>query len=71
MARGEGSLPGKPGDVNDRSIGIEIVNEETGRTATRGAIQGSELSRYLSKRYSIPSENLVGHKDVSDRKQDP
>ncbi|WP_342377416.1 N-acetylmuramoyl-L-alanine amidase [Myxococcus stipitatus] len=70
---GEGSLPGKPGDVNDRSIGIEIVNEGDGKDGyTEAQYKALEqLVPYLSKRYSIPSENLVGHKDVSDRKQDP
>ncbi|NTX10726.1 N-acetylmuramoyl-L-alanine amidase [Myxococcus sp. CA056] len=70
---GEGSLPGKPGDVNDRSIGIEIVNEGDGKDGyTEAQYKALEqLVPYLAKRYDVPADNLVGHKDITDKKQDP
>lgn len=63
-------------DVNDRSIGIELVNPghefgyrpfpETQMAALRG------LARTILKRHPIPPRNVVGHSDVAPaRKQDP
>ncbi|MBU8897972.1 N-acetylmuramoyl-L-alanine amidase [Corallococcus sp. M34] len=70
---GEGSLPGKPGDVNNRSIGIEIVNEGDGKDAyTEAQYKALEkLVPYLAKRYDVPVDNVVGHKDITSKKHDP
>ncbi len=76
---GEGSMKdpttGKPDgkDLNDRSIGIEIVNEGDGEdTYTEAQYKALEtLVPYLTKQYNIPTENIVGHKDVADQKKNP
>lgn len=62
--------------LNDRSIGIEIVNpgHEWGYCpfppAQMDAVRG--LCRGILFRHPIPARNVVGHSDVApDRKQDP
>jgi len=62
--------------LNDRSIGIEIVNpgHEWGYrafpAAQMAAVAG--LCRGILSRHAIPARNVVGHSDVApDRKQDP
>ena len=62
--------------LNDRSIGIEIVNpgHEWGYrpfpSAQMDAVR--ELCRGILARHPIPARNVVGHSDVApDRKQDP
>ena len=62
--------------LNDRSIGIEIVNpgHEWGYRPFPGMQMGavSELCRGILSRHPIPPRNVVGHSDVApDRKQDP
>jgi len=62
--------------VNQRSIGIEIVNLGTGRDPfTEKQMQALEkLVPWLMKTYKVPMQNLLGHKDVAlpkGRKIDP
>ncbi len=62
--------------LNDRSVGIEIVNpgHEWGyRTYPEPQIEALEaLCLRIIARHPIPSRNVVGHSDVApDRKQDP
>lgn len=62
--------------VNNRSIGIEIVNLGTGKDKFTEAQYRTleKLVPYLMKKYKIPMANLLGHKDVAlpkGRKTDP
>lgn len=73
---GESALNGVPTDVNGRSIGIEIVNDGSGKTPFTEAQYKSlgQLVGYLKQRYDVPMKNIVGHKDVAvphGRKNDP
>jgi N-acetylmuramoyl-L-alanine amidase len=73
---GKGELHGVPTDVNSRSIGIEIVNDGSGKTAFTEAQMKSltQLTGYLKQQYDVPMKNIVGHKDVAvpkGRKSDP
>jgi N-acetylmuramoyl-L-alanine amidase len=63
-------------DINDRSIGIELVNpgHEFGLSAfPEIQMRGLEkLALSIINRYQIPARNVVGHSDVAPRrKQDP
>lgn len=73
---GKSELHGKPTDVNGRSIGIEIVNDGSGKTPFTEAQYKSlvQLVGFLKQEYKVPMDNLVGHKDVAvpkGRKSDP
>jgi N-acetylmuramoyl-L-alanine amidase len=73
---GRGALRGVVTDINSRSVGIELVNDGSGKTPyTQQQYQALEaLVPYLATTYGIPVENLVGHKDVAipaGRKNDP
>jgi N-acetylmuramoyl-L-alanine amidase len=73
---GKGELHGVPTDVNGRSIGIEIVNDGSGKTAFTEAQYKSlnQLVGFLKQEYNVPTKNVVGHKDVAvpkGRKSDP
>jgi len=73
---GKGELHGVPTDVNGRSIGIEIVNDGSGKTAFTDAQYKSltQLVGYLKQEHKVPANNIVGHKDVAvpkGRKSDP
>ncbi len=62
--------------LNDRSIGIEIVNpgHQWGyRPFPPAQIEAvMSLSRDIIARHAIPARNVVGHSDIApDRKQDP
>ena len=63
-------------NVNARSIGIEIVNDGSGKTPFTEAQYKSltQLVGYLKQEYKVPMDNIVGHKDVAvpkGRKTDP
>ncbi|MDY7229873.1 peptidoglycan recognition protein family protein [Hyalangium rubrum] len=73
---GQGELNGVPTDVNGRSIGIEIVNDGSGKTPFTEAQMKSltQLTGYLKQQYNVPMKNIVGHADVAvprGRKNDP
>ncbi|AKQ70398.1 N-acetylmuramoyl-L-alanine amidase [Myxococcus hansupus] len=70
---GVGSLRGDGADVNDRSIGIEIVNEGDGQDAyTEAQYRALEqLVPYLASEHGVPLENVVGHKETNPNKVDP
>ncbi|WP_224360811.1 peptidoglycan recognition protein family protein [Hyalangium versicolor] len=73
---GKAELHGVPTDVNGRSIGIEIVNDGSGKTAFTEAQYKSltQLVGFLKQEYKVPMNNIVGHKDVAvpkGRKSDP
>jgi len=73
---GKCALRGRETDMNSRALGIELVNDGTGRTPyTEQQYQALEaLVSYLATTYGVPLENLVGHKDVAippGRKNDP
>ncbi len=62
--------------LNDRSVGIEIVNpgHEFGYRAFPAAQMNAvaALCREILGRHPIPARNVVGHSDIApDRKQDP
>lgn len=64
-------------NINDSSIGIEIVNEGevNGEFTPYKDFQIEQLAvllRYLSDKYQIPPENILGHSDIApQRKSDP
>jgi peptidoglycan hydrolase-like protein with peptidoglycan-binding domain/LysM repeat protein len=71
---GQAEIPGSPGDVNSRSLGIEIVNAGDGKTPFTDAQYASlsQLTAHLQQEYNIPQQNILGHKDVAPgRKTDP
>lgn len=73
---GKGELHGVPSDINNRSIGIEIVNDGSGKTPFTEAQYKSltQLTGYLKQQHNIPMKNIVGHADVAvpkGRKNDP
>jgi len=72
---GRSSLHGELSpSVNARSIGIEITNDGTGRTPfTEAQYRALEqLVPYLARRYGVPKQNILGHRDVAPgRKTDP
>jgi N-acetyl-anhydromuramyl-L-alanine amidase AmpD len=62
--------------INNFSIGIELVNDETGSDAFTDAQYASltALTADLMKRFNIPLSHIVGHKDVTDfpkEREDP
>ena len=62
--------------LNDRSIGIELVNpgHEWGYRAFTDAQYAAciDLCRAILERWPIPARRVLGHSDVApDRKQDP
>ncbi len=70
------ALRGVVTDMNARSLGIELVNDGTGRTPyTEQQYRALEaLVPYLVTTYGVPPENVVGHKEVAlpaGRKTDP
>ncbi len=72
---GKSSLRGDTSpSVNNRSIGIEITNDGSGKTPfTEAQYRALEkLVPYLAKTYDIPMKNILGHRDVAPgRKVDP
>ncbi len=74
---GKSSLRGDTSpSVNNRSIGIEITNDGSGKTPFTEAQYKAltQLTGYLKQQYKVPMENIVGHKDVAvpkGRKSDP
>jgi N-acetylmuramoyl-L-alanine amidase len=73
---GRCALRGGGTDMNARSLGIEIVNDGSGRTPySEQQYRALEsLVPYLVTTYGVPPENVVGHKDVAipaGRKNDP
>lgn len=73
---GKGELHGVPSDINGRSIGIELVNDGSGKTPFTEAQYKSltQLTGYLKQEYKVPMKNIVGHADVAvpkGRKNDP
>ncbi|WP_338870526.1 peptidoglycan recognition protein family protein [Myxococcus stipitatus] len=73
---GKSQLHGVPTDMNSRSIGIEIVNDGSGKTAFTEAQYKAltQLTSHLKQKYDVPMKNIVGHADVAvpkGRKNDP
>lgn len=62
--------------LNDRSIGIELVNAQTGDDPFTNAQYRSlvRLVSYLVNAYGVPMNRIVGHKDITlkpELKKDP
>ncbi|MCP3137533.1 peptidoglycan recognition protein family protein [Pyxidicoccus xibeiensis] len=73
---GKSELHGVPTDVNSRSIGIELVNDGSGKTPFTEAQYKAltQLTGHLKQKYNVPMKNVVGHADVAvpkGRKNDP
>ena len=69
---GLSQMPDGRENVNDFSIGIEIIQTKTESPNEFQYLALSQLVKYLQQEYEIPYENILGHKDVSpDRKTDP
>jgi len=64
--------PDKRTNINDFSIGIEVINTKT-ESPTEAQYQSlAQLVKYLQKEYNIPAKNILGHKDIAPgRKTDP
>lgn len=68
---GAGSWGGR-GDVNSRSIGIELVNRGTEPFAAPQILALETLLRGVLARWSLPPRAVIGHSDMApDRKADP
>lgn len=68
---GAGSWGGE-GDVNSRSIGIELVNSGAEPFAEPQMRALERLLRDLLDRYRLPPQAVIGHSDLApDRKGDP
>ena len=72
---GKSSFQGRD-DVNDFSLGIELVNEGDGRDPFTDAQYSSlvRLVAWMCQTYGIPLDRITGHKDVAlpaGRKADP
>ncbi|MDE0533643.1 MAG: N-acetylmuramoyl-L-alanine amidase [Albidovulum sp.] len=68
---GLGSWGGR-GDVNSRSIGIEVSNSGTEPYAAVQMEALEELLKDIMSRWSIPPEGVIGHSDLAvGRKADP
>ena len=68
---GAGSWGGE-GDVNSRSIGIELVNSGAEPFAEPQMRTLERLLRDLLDRYHLPPQAVIGHSDMApDRKGDP
>jgi N-acetylmuramoyl-L-alanine amidase len=70
------ALRGDAADMNSRSIGVELANPGNGKTPFTEAQYTilKALLEHLVAEYSIPWENVVGHKEVAipkGRKDDP
>lgn len=69
---GISQMPDNRINVNDFSIGIELIQTKTESPNEAQYLALAQLVKYLQQEYSVPSENILGHKDVSpDRKTDP
>ncbi|MFZ2299573.1 MAG: N-acetylmuramoyl-L-alanine amidase [Candidatus Moraniibacteriota bacterium] len=67
---GVSRMPDGRTDVNDFSIGIEMMNTETGQLTKAQYAAINDLVSYLKKRHPITS--VVGHSDIApSRKTDP
>lgn len=68
---GAGSWGGR-GDVNSRSIGVELVNGGCEPFPDRQMTALEQLLSGLLARWSIPPQGVIGHSDLApDRKADP
>jgi len=60
------------GDINSRSIGIEISNRGGAPYTPEQLVSLTRLCSDLMRRHGIPPENIQGHSDIAPhRKQDP
>lgn len=68
---GAGTWQGR-GDVNSRSIGIELHNDGRAPFAARQMLALEALLRGVMGRWSIPPQGVIAHSDMApDRKSDP
>lgn len=68
---GAGTWAGR-GDVNSRSIGIELANRGNEPFAARQMAALESLLRGVLSRWSLPPQAVIGHSDMApDRKGDP
>jgi N-acetylmuramoyl-L-alanine amidase len=68
---GAGSWGGR-GDVNSRSIGIEIDNDGRAPFAAAAIVALEALLAEVMERWSIPPQGVIGHSDMAPgRKGDP
>lgn len=68
---GAGSWGGQ-GDINSRSIGIEIDNDGSSPFTAAAMSQLAEVLRQVLARWKLPPEAVIGHSDMAPlRKTDP
>ena len=69
---GISQMPDGRTDVNNFSIGVELIYTKNESPTENQYLALSRLVGYLQKEYNIPSNNILGHKDIApDRKDDP
>ena len=73
---GQGFWYDQAGDMNEGSIGIELINSSLGQEA--GSYTGAQIEalvkllQKLIRKYNIQPQNIVGHSDIAPtRKADP
>lgn len=73
---GKGFWRGRRGDMNEGSIGVELVNMSLGQEP--GSYPSAQIAalmillQKLIKKYGISAQNIVGHSDIAPlRKADP
>lgn len=69
---GKSRTPDGRNNVNDFSIGIELIYQKEESPNEIQYLQLANLIKYLQKEYPIPSKNIFGHSEIAPgRKTDP
>ena len=69
---GVSQMPDGRTDVNNFSVGIELIYTKDESPTDGQYLSLNNLIQYLREEYGIPSQNILGHKDIAPvRKDDP
>lgn len=69
---GKGKMPDGRTNINDFSIGIELINTKTGSPNEIQYQSLVQLVKYLQQKYIVPLINILGHNQIApERKTDP
>lgn len=65
-------MPDGRTNINDFSIGIELINTKTGSPNEIQYQSLVQLVKYLQQKYIVPLINILGHNQIApERKTDP